>query len=113
MCVIEDMRAQAREDMARYRREYGKPERLRLDLEGGNTKPTKRQRAAAALKRQVLCAMRPGAVETTSEIGARINKPARGIASALTILHQEGKVTKYPRPDSHGQASWSLNGAVQ
>lgn len=113
MCLIEDMRAQAREDMARYRAEYGKPERLRLDLEGGNGKPSKRQLAAAELKRQVLRAMRPGVVETTSEIGARINKPARGVASALTILHQEGKVTKYPRPDSHGQASWSLNGAVQ
>lgn len=113
MCLIEDMRAQAREDMARYRREYGKPETLRLDLQGSNPKPTKRQRAAAALKKQVLQAMRPGAIETTSQIGARIDKPARGIASALTILHLEGKVMKYPRPDSHGQASWSLNGDVQ
>lgn len=113
MCLIDDMRAQARKDMARYRAEYGPPERLRLDLEGGNTKPTKRQRAAAKLKRKLLGTMRPGVVETTSEIGARIGKPARGIASALTILHLEGKVTKYPRPDSHGQASWTLNGEAQ
>ena len=113
MCLIEEMREQARKDMARYRREYGPPERLRLDIKGGNAKRTKRQRAGVAIKGRVLRAMRPGVIETTSEIGARINRPARGVARALTALHQEGKVTKYPRPDSHGQASWSLNGDVQ
>ena len=113
MCMIEEMREQAKKDMARYRREYGKPETTRPDLRGSNAKPTRRQRAAAALKQQVLQAMRCGVVETTSEIGARMNKPARGVASALTVLHQEGRVTKYPRPDSHSQASWILNGDAQ
>lgn len=112
MCMIEKMREQARKDMARYRREYGPPEHSRNDLPKGNAKPTKRQKAWARNMRRVLDAVRPFA-EPTSEIAARLNKPARSVGATLNVLHREGRIAKYARPNSRGEVSWSLNGSAK
>ena len=98
MCIIEAMQAQAKKDMAAFRKKWGKPPAPR---------PAPKRKLPPSLYRRelerkarmtaVLDAMIPSAKETTQEIAARMGLPARNISAALSALQRSGRIVQHRR----------------